>query len=173
VRRIFAAYILLALPAIVGLMGYVAWHAPAIFSRTEAAISARAELVNFTVAREDWGNALLAVVEIMLLALPCVGLIFFVMVLVRAVMRLAWRRRMSTMTTGDAQLAAGPAAGVQPDFAPVPARQQRPRMRRAGEPISLQAAIADHLELKRRHAEGDRPARASHVDEISIHPMAL
>jgi len=134
VRRIFAAYMLLALPAIVGLMGYVAWHAPAIFSRTEAAVSARAEIVNFTVAREDWGHALLAVIEIMLLALPILALIFFFAVLVRAAARLALRIRAAATS----------------------ARSQRPGIAHADATGSFQAAEPP---VSRPSGGGSRSAR--------------
>jgi hypothetical protein len=94
-------------------------------------VSAHAEVVKFTVAHEDWGNALLAVIEIMLLALPILGLIFFFAVLVRAVVRLALHLRAAATS----------------------APSQRPGIAPADGAGSFQAAIAEHLELKRRHAE--------------------
>jgi putative peptide zinc metalloprotease protein len=92
VGRIFAVYLALALPATAGLIGYMAWHAPSLVSRTEQAVSVRIDLVDATVARADWTSALLAVLEIMLLALPAAALAFFFAVLARGVLRLAWRR---------------------------------------------------------------------------------
>jgi len=92
VGRIFAVYIALALPAIAGLIGYMAWHAPTLFSRTAQAVSARVDLVDATVARGDWTSTALAVLEIMLLALPGAALAFFFAVLARGVSRVAWRR---------------------------------------------------------------------------------
>jgi putative peptide zinc metalloprotease protein len=158
VRHIFIAYTLLAVPAIVGLMGYVGWHAPSVFDRTLAAVSARVDIVDVTVARGDWGNALLALLEIVLLALPTVGLVFFFAVLVRAVARLALRRAAATGPAADVEAATRPAAPVEPASAAVSSHSRRPSTPRAGEPISLQAAIEDHLELKSRHAEEARPA---------------
>jgi putative peptide zinc metalloprotease protein len=159
VRRIFIAYVLLALPAITGLLGYVAWHAPAILRRTEAAVSSRAELVNITVAREDWGSALLATVEIILLALPSLGLGFFCFVLARAVARLAWHHRAPAGLPASSQHAAGSAPDVQAASA---SAMSAPPQRLGIQPADrtdLQAAIAEHLELKRRHAEEDRAAK--------------
>jgi hypothetical protein len=76
-----------------------------------------------------------------LLALPCIGLIFFFVVLAHGLARIGSRR----------SAAAAPA--VRADLAGTPEPPQRAGVAPAGGEISLQAAIADHLELKRRHAE--------------------
>jgi putative peptide zinc metalloprotease protein len=127
VRHILIAYTALAVPFVAGLMGYVAWHAPSIFERTKTAISVHAEVVDATVARGDWGHASLATVEMLLLALPAAGLAFFFLVLTRGVVRIASR----WASSGREQ--------------PQPAAQ--------AETMTFEEAIADHLELKRRHAE--------------------
>jgi hypothetical protein len=74
-------------------------------------------------------------VEMLLLALPTVGLMFFFVVVARFALRLASSRR------GRTQPAAAAAAVAS-----------------HGEPVSLTQAIADHHELKRRHAPGPPPS---------------
>jgi putative peptide zinc metalloprotease protein len=132
VRRVFIAYMALAVPLIAALMGYVAWHAPSVLERTKTAVAAYAELVHATLARGDWGNASLAILEMLLLALPAVGLVFFLVVLLRGIATVAWRRASSRRD--------------QPQPAPPVA------------PMTFEEAIAEHLELKRRHAQADRAA---------------
>jgi putative peptide zinc metalloprotease protein len=126
-RRILIAYTALALPLVAALTGYLAWHAPSIFERTKTVISVHAEVVDATVARGDWGHASLAIIEMILLALPSVGLVFFFVMTARAVARLA---------TGRA-----------------PARSEPPQPAAQAETMTFEEAIAEHLELKRRHAE--------------------
>ena len=143
----FVAYTLLALPAIGGLMGYVVWNAPSIFNRTAAAVSARMDLIHETVARGNWTSALLAALEILILALPAIGLAFFLLVIARAVTRFVWRRRAAP--GAPAADPVEPGGGLEGDPGPNPSSRAEPE----GEPLALQAAIADHLALKRRREE--------------------
>jgi putative peptide zinc metalloprotease protein len=82
VRRAFAVYIALAVPAIVALIGYIVWHAPAVVRRGAAGLSARADLLPEALRRGDVGDALIALVELALLALPiaCLAALAFVIV---------------------------------------------------------------------------------------------
>jgi putative peptide zinc metalloprotease protein len=146
VRRVLIGYVALAVPVVVAVMGYAAWHAPSIFTRTVAALSAHFELVSATIRLGEWGTALLAILEMILLVLPSLGLLFFFMVLARAVTRV-----LSLAPASPAAAAGAPPSGVAAT-AGSPAPPQRPRTR-AGDGISFEAAIADHLELKRRHRE--------------------
>jgi hypothetical protein len=81
-----------------------------------------------------------------LLVLPSLGLLFFFMVLARGLTRV-----LSLAPASPAAAAGAPPSGLAAT-AGGPAPPQRPRTR-AGDGISFEAAIADHLELKRRHRE--------------------
>ncbi len=70
VRRIFAAYLALTVPIIVGLFGYVIWHAPAVVSRASAAVASRTDLLADAFQRRELGEGLLAAMEMLLFALP-------------------------------------------------------------------------------------------------------
>jgi len=120
----------------------VAWHAPPLIDRTVAAVSAGVELVEATAAIGDWMHALLAVVEIVVLALPSLGLLFFLVVLARVAARLVWRERR----------AASPPARTRPEPAPTEP---------SAAAVSLKAAIEDHFELKRRRSQRDHAAAIS------------
>jgi putative peptide zinc metalloprotease protein len=150
VRRAFLLYLALTLPAIGGLLAYVAWHAPSIVRRTVTTLEGHAEFIRAATARRDAGDALLASAEALLLLLPAVGLLFFGAVLARGAVLLVWRR---VRRSDDAERPVEPER-VQDTRDPV----WRPETRRADEPVSFEAAIADHLMLKRRHAEdGEMP----------------
>jgi putative peptide zinc metalloprotease protein len=131
-RRVLIAYTALALPLVAALTGYLAWHAPSIFERTKTVVSVHAEVVDATVARGDWGQASLAIIEMILLALPSVGLVFFFVMTARAVAGLA---------TGRA-----------------PARSEEAQPTAQAGTMTFGEAIAEHLELKRRHAAEEQPA---------------
>jgi putative peptide zinc metalloprotease protein len=153
VRRAFLLYVGLTVPAIAGLMAYAVWHAPSVLRTTAATLDEHAVFVRDAAARHDVGTALVASVEALLLLLPAIGLLFFAAILMRTAGLLLWRR-------------AGASGTAEPPVEPErtqTARDPAPRReaQRAGEPVSLEAAIADHLMLKRRHAEdAEMPAPA-------------
>jgi putative peptide zinc metalloprotease protein len=107
VRRAFAVYTALAVPAIVALIAYIVWHAPAVVRRGEAGLSARADLLPEALRRGDVGDALLALVELALLVLPLAGLAALAFVLVRFLTALA-RRRAAALRSAQRMAATSP-----------------------------------------------------------------
>jgi putative peptide zinc metalloprotease protein len=145
VKRIFAAYLVLTVPIIIGLFGYVIWQAPSVVSRASAALETRANLLADASERRELGDGLLAAAEMLLFALPIIGFTCFAIVIARFASAMV-RRRVAT-------------SSLPPEDAPPPRAHSAsgrfsPRRHRADltETISLADAIAEHLELKRRHA---------------------
>jgi hypothetical protein len=157
----FVAYTLLALPAIVGLMGYVVWNAPSIFQQDGGGrVSAHR-------SRERHGRArkldqrTLAVLEIVILALPAIGLAFFFLVIALAVTRFAWRRRAAPSAPGAHPVE--PGAGLEGYFASSPSshaclRRSRSRCRQQLRITSRSNARLDERSTWPHH----RPSRRVH-----------
>jgi hypothetical protein len=134
VRRIFAAYIALTIPIIVALFAYVAWHAPVAMTNAATAVGDRSDLFGDAVRDGHSGTALAALSEMLLFVLPALGVLGLVLLLGRSAIMLSRRRSARQDGTRDFR-AREPVA--------------------AEEPMSLADAVAEHLELKRRHALED------------------
>ena len=152
VRRIFAAYLVLTVPIIAGLFGYVIWQAPRVVSRASAVLESRANLFADALQRGELGDGLLAATEMLLFALPIAGFILFAIVLARFASAMA-RRRVSR----------GPlrAEDAPPPRAHSASGRESARGHRADvtETIALADAIAEHMLLKRQHADQDAAHR--------------
>ena len=86
-----------------------------------------------------------------ILGLPAIDRAFFFLIIARAVTRFVWRRRAAPSAPGTHPVE--PDGGLEGP-APSPSSRARPEK----EQLSLQAAIADHLTLKRRHEQTERLA---------------
>ena len=81
----------LTIPALAALFAYVVWHVPTLVRTTLETQRAHVELVRAAYDQGEWSDALLAVVEMLLLLVPSIGVTFFLAVLVRRAARPAAR----------------------------------------------------------------------------------
>jgi putative peptide zinc metalloprotease protein len=148
VRRVFVGYLLVTLPAVAALTGYVIWNAPALLDATATIVADHARFIHAAVDQGQIGEAALAAVELALLTVPSVGVLFLVLVTGRGVARFAINRARAAQS--GTEHAAAVAASVDE---PSDTARDRP----ADDPPSLEAAIRDHLELKRRRGAEEIP----------------
>jgi putative peptide zinc metalloprotease protein len=131
VARLFAIYIAVALPAVLALFAYIAWHASAIVRASADALAVRADVLTGALEQGAPGIAAIAALEMALALLPAAGLGALLYVIVRWAAAVARRR----------------AATHQP-AATAPRRSVTPVAPMA---VWTHQAIQDHLDLKLRH----------------------
>lgn len=155
-RRLFAAYLAVAIPAVLALFVYIAWHGPGIVRAVAIALGQRVDTL--TTALDDAAPLLVlsALVEMLMLALPVAGLAALALVLARGLVsvlrsRAASRRGpVSGPLAWEAAVANGTLATLDPVTRAVLELSVRHQL--SVEDIA-RAAGTDTNTVRRRHRE--------------------